>query len=280
MEQRTPAHLYGIVGFPVKHSLSPLMHNAAFAHLGIDAQYRLFEKTPQELEPFFRSLQDEGVRGLNVTVPYKESVAPFLARVSADARLIGAVNTVVVGEDGLSGHNTDAAGFLRHLREDVRFDPRGKNAAVIGAGGASRAITVSLCQSGIKELFLYDVDRGKAERLAAQARQHFPSVALVAANTIEEARVPECALLVNTTPLGMKSLDPLPVPEELLPEQGLVYDLVYVPAQTKLLQAARRRRLLAVNGIGMLLYQGMLAFQLWTGREAPTEVMRRALAAG
>lgn len=272
--------IYGVLGYPAKHSLSPLMHNAALRFLNIKAEYKIFEKRPEELESFIRSLRKNNIYGFNVTVPYKEKIIPFLHRVSSDARLIGAVNTVRVLAGRMEGVNTDAEGFLKHLTCDLKFDPRGKTAALIGAGGAAKAVAVSLGKTKPRRVRLFDLDRAKAEKLISRLRKIFPATEFDLADSIEGLRIEEADLLVNATPQGMKKNDPLLVNSRLLRHKLLVYDLIYNPKQTKLLAAAKKAGAKISNGLGMLLYQGAKSFEYFTGRPAPIEIMRRAINRG
>jgi shikimate dehydrogenase len=271
---------YGLIGYPVKHSLSPLMHNAAFASLNINAEYRLFEVKPQELEDFVNSLSQKNIFGLNVTIPHKETVIPFLDSVSEEAKLIGAVNTIKVSDNRLEGFNTDGEGFLKHLTADLGFDPQGKIICIIGAGGASRAVSVYLSQAKPRSISFYDIDRNKSSALAGHLKENFRNVEFKASDSIEGLNIKECSLLVNATPIGLKQSDPCIVEEKLLHKDILVYDLIYNPKETKLLKIAKSKGAKVSNGLGMLLYQGAIAFQIWTGKTAPIEIMRAALEEG
>jgi len=269
--------VYGVLGYPVKHSLSPLMHNAAFKALGLDAEYVLFEKTPQDLAGFLLSLGKEGISGINVTVPYKEKVISYLSSLSKEAQLIGAVNTIKVSDTQLEGFNTDGDGFIRHLTEDLKFDLRGKNVAMLGAGGASRAVAVYLAIAKIKSLAVYDVDQAKALALVEHLKNNFQDIEFRVVNSVNSLNIRSCALLINATPVGMKETDPLLVEPDMLHKDLLVYDLIYNPAKTKLLQSAEEARAKVSNGLGMLLHQGARSFELWTGQQAPLAAMRIAL---
>jgi len=269
--------LYGLVGFPVKHSLSPAMHNAAFKTLGIDAEYRLFEVCPDDLEDFItRRVFDEQIAGFNVTVPHKVAAWRIVERLwgSTDyARRIEAVNTVRV--DGVSpvATNTDAPGFARSLAEDTGFVIDGnKTALVIGCGGAGRAVATALTieNEGVGRLYLSDVRHDSAVSLA----QRFPGSVAIALGDLASV-IDSCDLLVNTSPVGMES-DDIVLDPDLLHERLTVYDVVY-NRETRLVREARRRGLPVAGGLGMLLYQGVAAWELWTGREAPVAVMREAL---
>ncbi|MCX5711847.1 MAG: shikimate dehydrogenase [Candidatus Omnitrophica bacterium] len=280
MKKNKSFKIYGVLGYPVKHSLSPLMHNAALRRFKIEAEYKLFEKSPRELKSFLRSLPQENVHGLNVTVPHKENVIKFLDTVSSEARLIGAVNTVQIRSGKLLGFNTDGAGFIKHLTRDLKFNPKKKNVVIIGAGGAAKAVAVFLAKSGIRQLDIFDIDKNKVSQLVTHLKINFPKVNFVQAKTASELKISECDLLINATPLGMKSLDILPADVRLIRQGTLVYDLVYNPKQTKFLKIAKQKGARVSNGLGMLLYQGALSFKYFTGKNAPVEVMRRALNRG
>ncbi len=280
MERDSAKRIYGILGFPCQHSLSPLMHNAAFAYLKINAEYKIFEKRPQDLKDFITALSQNDICGLNITVPYKEKVIPFLNTVSPEAELIGAVNTLKVSANRLAGFNTDGAGFLKHLTEDLKFNPENKNIAILGAGGASRAVSLYLAQGRPKSISIYDIDKTKLSALVAHLKGNSEGSEIKSAGSIEELHIPDADLLVNATPVGMKESDPVLVDGNLLKSDLLVYDLIYNPKETKLLKSAKEKGARISNGLGMLLYQGVLAFEIWTGQSAPIEVMRQALKEG
>jgi len=272
--------IYGLIGFPVKHSLSALMHNAAFAHLKIDAEYKLFEVKPEDLNDFVGSLSQKNIHGLNVTIPHKEKVIPLLGRVSEDSKLIGAVNTIKVSDGGCEGFNTDGEGFLKHLTADLGFDPKGKFIALIGAGGAAKAVSVYLSKANPRRISIYDIDKDKAAALVEHLRKNFSNTEFRSAASALDLGLRDCSLLVNATPIGMKESDPLLIDEGELRKDILVYDLIYNPIETKLIKAARLAQARSSNGLGMLLYQGAIAFEIWTAKAAPIEIMRRALEGG
>ncbi len=277
MHKGSSTIIYGVLGYPVKHSLSPLMHNAAFKALKINAEYRLFEVKPEELDDFFASLRGQNIYGLNVTIPYKETVISFLDRISCEAKLIGAVNTIKIYQNKLEGFNTDGEGFLRHLTEDLGFNAKGKVIAVIGAGGASRAVSVYLSKIKPKAMNIYDVDKNKASALVDHLKENFKNIEFKLANSIEGLNIKDSLLLINATPIGMKESDSCIVDKNFIHKGLLVYDLIYNPKETKLLKVAREKGARVSNGLGMLLYQGMLSFEIWTGKQAPKEVMQKAL---
>jgi len=277
LENMSDKKIYGLIGYPVKHSLSPAMHNDAFRALGINAEYRLFPLKEDELKGFFAGLKKNNIFGLNVTIPYKEKVMVSLDRISPEAKLIGAVNTIKVNQDRLEGFNTDGAGFLQHLTQDLRFIPINKSIALIGAGGASRAVCVYLSKEKPKSISIYDTDKTKAETLVSYLQGQFSNVDFKEASSLEQLNIENCDLLINATPVGMKDTDPCIVNKEFIHHNLLVYDLIYNPKETKLLKIAREKGAAVSNGLGMLFYQGVVAFELWTGQKAPVEVMRKAL---
>ncbi|MGE5309351.1 MAG: shikimate dehydrogenase, partial [Deltaproteobacteria bacterium] len=248
MENETP--VYGIVGYPAAHSLSPFMHRAAFSRLGIRAEYRIFELRPEQLAVFLKD-DAHSLRGFNVTIPFKEHVLPLLDYVTPDARHIGAVNTVKVKSGRLEGFNTDGQGFLDDLGENS-FVTAGKRTAVIGAGGASRAVCYSLAQAGAAELAVFNRDSRKASSLISCLSEQFPKTSFRQAESIEKLDIPEADLLVNATSVGMKADDPALVEPRLLRKELFVYDLVYAPPETKLLRMAKEKGCRYANGLGML----------------------------
>ena len=267
---------YGLLGYPVKHSLSPIMHNSAFKALGIPAEYKLFEREPYQVESFLKSLAKQNILGLNVTIPYKEVVIRYLDRLSPQAKFTGAVNVIVAEGEYLKGYNTDGSGFLRHLTQDLGFEPQGKRAVVLGAGGASKAVVNQLALNKIKSIGIYDIDRKRAETLVEKLNKEFSFCEAQLISCLEDLDLTEVSLLVNATPVGMKG-EPSLIKREKLHSQLLVYDLIYNPPQTELLKIAQERGARVSNGLGMLLYQGAESFELWTQKPAPVEVMRKAL---
>jgi len=275
------SEIYGVLGYPVKHSLSPLMHNAALAALRINAEYRLFEVAPEGLAAFMRDLIKNNIRGLNVTIPYKEKVLAFveLPEDSLHLKEVRAVNTVVLKNGKWMGFNTDIPGFLMDL-ERKRIAPENKSVALLGAGGASRAIAYALAGSGAKEISIYDIDKEKTQGVVSMIKKLFPGFDIRPSSSVDGLDIKNKDLLVNTTPVGMKESDPCLVKEGMLHKGLFVYDVIYNPAQTKLLKIAQNAGLKNSNGLGMLLYQGALSFAHFTGKEAPVEIMRQALEKG
>lgn len=270
--------IYGIFGHPVEHTFSPGMHNAAFRKLGMDACYVPFSVHPSRLRDAVKAVLSLGLCGLNITVPHKEKVIARLDELSEEARLIGAVNTVEVREGRLVGHNTDGRGFIRSLREGAGFDPRGKNVLIAGAGGAARAVGFCLALAKAERIVFHDVDAGKAARLARDIRKKTDVISDAISSHGLSAAARDAHCLINATPLGLKKGDPLPLGRELILPRHLICDLVYNPPETGLLRAAKDRGARRLPGIGMLLFQGVIAFEIWTGAQAPVAVMKNALA--
>ena len=272
-----PLKTFGLVGYPVKHSLSPAMHNAAFKFLKMDAQYKLFELRPEEIGPFFGCLCEKNIYGVNVTIPYKEAVIPLMDKLTEDASLIGAVNTVKLEDGKLIGHNTDGNGFIQDLTVFLPGGVSGINVSIIGAGGAAKAVGISLARYGAKNITFYDIDKNRAKSLAHKIGTELKLCAAEAMDSIEGLLRNKPDLLINASGVGMKEADPVLVDKKDIPEGVFVYDLIYNPFKTKLLQLAEESGLRFANGLGMLLYQGALAFKFWTGQDAPVDQMRKAL---
>jgi len=269
-----------VFGDPVEHSLSPVMQNAALQAAGIDGLYIPWRVRAPGLSAALDSLRwMENFGGANVTLPHKEQAASLVDELSPEAASVGAVNTIVSRDGRLLGANTDGQGFLRSLQEEGGFVPRGRRAAILGAGGAARAVAWSLVEAGIAELLILNRTRERAELLADLVSQRMGVLALGLG--LGDPRAPgqlaRCALLVNATPVGLHPSDPSPIEPELLRPWLLVHDLIYRPRETALLREAKGRGCRVLGGLGMLLYQGALAFELWTGRKPPEQAMRTAL---
>lgn len=271
---------YGLIGNPIKHSLSPLMHNAAFSRLKIKARYKLFPLGDRELKVFLSSLNKKNIRGLNVTIPYKEKVLGLIEGYCSSAvRAIGAANTIAIDKNNkFKLFNTDYLGFIQHLKE-LKVNP--KKAAIIGAGGAARAICFALGKRKAREVDIYDIDKFRSLSIMERFNQIFPHTRFLAAESIEALKLKEKDILINASSVGMKADDPLLVDPAWLHSGLFIYDLIYNPVQTKLLKLAQEKNLAFSNGLGMLLYQGVEALNLWISpKKAPVEVMRKALEKG
>lgn len=274
--------LLGVFGHPIGHSLSPVMHQAALEKLGLQDEfsYLPFDVRPEQLPAAVAAIRALDMRGVNVTIPHKENVLPLLDLVQPEAVLLGAVN-VIVNEDGrLIGYNTDGLGFLRSMTEETGVSPAGKNILIIGAGGACRAVAAALFAAGAAELVIVNRSRQRAEAVARMIDPSLRQVQVMdfADESLDQA-VAGAEILVNTTSLGMAPAGGCPLNEQLhlLHPGQLVCDIVYRPRSTPWLQAAAAAGCQTLGGLGMLLYQGAEAFQLWTGQPAPIAVMRQAL---
>jgi shikimate dehydrogenase len=277
--------LVGVIGWPIAHSLSPAMHNAAFDALGLNWRYLAFPVRPGEVPSAIAGLVALGFRGANVTVPHKEAVLHAMDVVPARVREFGAVNTVIISRDAegqptLRGENTDVGGFTHALREGG-FEPMGTRVLVIGAGGGARGVVHALCQAGAMEVVVLNRTPARASTLAgdlASGAGHTSLRAGVLTPDALQQHASQADLLVNTTSVGMwphveASIWPDDRP---LPANLAVCDLVYRPLETKLLRQARSAGAATIDGLGMLIAQGALSFQMWTGQWPPVEAMRAA----
>ncbi len=256
--------VYGIIGWPVAHSLSPAMHNTAFKALGHPAVYGLFPVEPKALPQAIEGLKALGIKGTSVTVPHKEAVLSLLDHIDPVAAEIGAVNTIVHEKGRLLGFNTDWQGALQAVKEVL--DPKGQRAVIIGAGGAARAVVYALCKAGA-EVTVYNRTLTKAEVLA----QDFG----VEARGLAELSEAQGDILINTTSVGLKE-DRSPAPPEILSRFKVVMDIVYAPLQTRLLQEAQAAGCQVINGLKMLVYQAVEQFYLWRGERPEAKVMEQA----
>lgn len=286
--------LCAVYGHPIRHSASPAMQNAGLAALGLDWRYLAFEVHPDRLREAIAGAAAMKFAGLNLTVPHKLLAVELVDALDAGARAWGAVNTIrFEAQDAAGawrplrefdaatpekvrshGFNTDADAITRALREDLGVEPRGARALLLGAGGAGRTAALKLASDGAGELFLVNRTAAKAEAVAGEIRQRFPNVKVTVG-------YPKAAVdfTLNATSLGLKESDALPFDagQFSFSRAGAVYDMIYRPAETPFLRAARAAGCRAANGLGMLLYQGAAALELWTGQTAPIEVMREAL---
>ncbi|MCZ2112441.1 MAG: shikimate dehydrogenase [Anaerolineae bacterium] len=272
----------GLIGWPISHSYSPAMHNAAAEALGLNLIYVPLPVPPDRLFDALRGLPALGIRGVNVTVPYKQAVLPHLDAIYPAAQVIGAANTIVVGDGLLTGFNTDWSGFLVDL-ESYRLALYGRDCLVMGAGGSARAVVYALLWRGCR-VTVASRRLEQAQQLATELSKAFPEAAPVTAIAMDEmtaaAEHLDAPIIVNTTPLGMLgdgvALSPWPEGTPF-PAGTFVYDLVYNPSPTRLVAQARAAGLRAANGLGMLVRQAAEAFEVLTGRRPDVEVMRQAI---
>jgi shikimate dehydrogenase len=270
--------LVGVLGYPVAENPTCVMQEAGFAALGLQWRYLTMEVKPKALPDAMRGVRALGMRGINLTIPHKVAVMALLDDIAPDAKMIGAVNTVRREGDRLIGENTDGKGFLRGLRESG-IDPRGKRIVVLGAGGAARAITVELALAGAAELIVINrsIDRGQA--LVADLKSRTGANAQFKPWSATVAIGPETDVLVNATSIGLyPDIDATPdVDLKSARTDLLVCDVIPNPPETRLVQAARAQGLQTLTGLSMLVYQGTIGFEMWTGQPAPEAAMKRAL---
>ncbi|NKE05177.1 shikimate dehydrogenase [Mesobacillus selenatarsenatis] len=255
--------LFGVIGDPIAHSMSPAMHNDLFELYGIHAVYLPFHVSKGNLEAAVKGLKALGVSGFNVTIPHKTEIIPHLDKVDPLARAIGAVNTVKNENGLLVGYNTDGPGFVKGL-EYLAADLGSRSALIIGAGGASRAIYFAMAQSGIGKIDLYNRTDEKAKELVSSCPYEVES-RVIDKETAEKS-LPDYQLVIQTTSIGMvPDTESLPLLPENLKQNTIVSDIIYNPLQTKFLKEAAKRGAAVQNGVGMFVFQGALAFEIWTG---------------
>ncbi|MBI4331758.1 MAG: shikimate dehydrogenase [Chloroflexi bacterium] len=272
----------GIIGYPLSHSVSPVFQQAALDYHRLDARYVVWETREDRLEDTVRKIRREENWGANVTVPHKERVIPFLDSLDGDAPAVGAVNVIYKRGEKLLGTNTDVYGFLQAVEQVGKFTPGGKRAVVLGAGGAARAVVYALIKSRVAFLAVANRSPLRAESLLGDlgrfAGKGQEVMSVVLQDAVLEPVLRGCDLLVNCTSLGMKGSqqDQMPLIPGLIPKDALVYDLVYNPAETLFLREARKAGARTLGGLPMLVYQGAAAFELWTGKKAPVDIMFEA----
>jgi shikimate dehydrogenase len=270
----------GLIGRGLKHSISPLFQQAAFDQLDLDVRYEVWETEQGGLSSVVEGLREPSKLGANVTIPYKEYVLPLLDEIHRDAQRIGAVNTIVNKGGRLMGYNTDAAGFLRALYENGRFDPQGKRVVILGAGGAARAVSFALVDTGVRSLKVINRTPERGEALASALGPSGVEVVALSCDEDQAKRaLSTCDLVVNCTSVGMKDSDTegqSPLTAEQIPGGALVYDLVYNPVETGLLMEAAKAGARVLGGLSMLVYQGAAAFELWMSKPAPVDIMLTA----
>ena len=272
--------LAGIFGYPIRHSISPAMHNAAFEHIGIDAVYEAWETAPNDLAEGVAALRSETYLGANVTVPHKQAVMEHLDEIDDLATRIGAVNTIINRSGRLIGSNTDALGFINSLRGEAGVSVSGLEVVLVGAGGAARAAAYALADERAGALTIANRTVERAKSLAEELRR--AGVETTAFSIVAPEFMIACKradLIVNSTSVGMlhgPAEDESPIPSDAISPGCVVYDMVYNPPNTPLLVDAEKAGARCVGGLPMLVYQGAAAWTRWTGREAPVEVMFKA----
>jgi shikimate dehydrogenase len=270
--------IFGIIGCPIEHTLSPVMHNTAFEALGMEAVYLPFSVRPEDLGKATMALRALNVSGVNVTLPHKGAVIEFLDDIDVFAKRVGAVNTVIQKSGKLHGYNTDGAGFMLSLRKDAHFEPEGKKVVILGAGGAAAAVAMALSDAGVRRIVVANRNKDRAEVLTKRIRKYYDREAIPIA--LDEGRalywlIRESDLLVNATSVGLIGPDKLKINPNSFHDKLLVFDLIY--RETQLLKIARRRGSKIIDGLGMLVSQGARSFELFTGKRAPFRIMKTAV---
>jgi shikimate dehydrogenase len=268
--------VYGVFGNPIRHSMSPIMLNRAFAEMAIPAVYTAFEVKAEQLQDAIQGVKALNIKGINVTIPHKVEIMRYLDELDDHALRIGAVNTVVHHDGKLIGYNTDGIGYTRSLKEETGCTLQGKRVLIIGAGGASRGIAYALAQEGLDRMYVANRSLDKATQLAESLRGYTDTRSLGIEQV--QAVLPEVDVIVNTTSVGMyPHTQEVPIPTEGINAQHLVSDVIYNPSETRLLQEAKLRGAQIHGGLGMFIYQGAYAFEYWTHQLAPVAAMREVV---
>lgn len=266
--------IYGVIGKPTGHSLSPAMHEAAFKELNIDGTYVAFEVEEDRLKQAIDGVRGLGISGLNVTIPHKVEVMKYLDEIDPIAERIGAVNTIVHKDHRLIGYNTDGEGYLQALLPIIPRPLEEMRVLILGAGGAAKGVAISLALHGVKELCISNRTVSKADALVQECSSITKSSSMPI--TLAQARLTEFDLIVNTTSIGMTpNVEQMPLSLEMIARGGVVSDLIYTPSKTRWLKDAESRGAIVQNGLEMFINQGALAFEKWTGKDAPREVMKK-----
>ncbi len=273
------AELVGVLGYPVAENPTIVMQEAAFAALGLNWRYLNIEVAPKDLPAAIQGVRAFGMQGINLTIPHKVEVMALLDEIAPDAAMIGAVNTVRRVGERLIGENTDGKGFLRGVREEAGIDPKGKRVVVLGAGGAARAITVELALAGAAELIVVNRSAARGQAVVHDLKTRVGANARFIPWEGRYSVPPETDILVNATSIGLfPDVEATPDLDLESAQAGLlVCDVIPNPPETLLVQKARAKGLRVLNGLSMLVYQGVIGFQMWTGRDAPESLMKEAL---
>jgi len=272
--------LVGLLGYPLGHSLSPVMHNSAFKYCGLKNVYVPVEVKPEDLGIIVKAIGNMNFIGFNVTVPHKVEIIKYLDELDELAKIIGAVNTVVVKDGRMKGYNTDGVGFLKSFQENTDESVEGKKVFILGAGGASRAVSMTLAMNKAQKIYICNRTYEKAESLCEDINAKIGNVSLAVPMEYEHMKkaIEDCDVLINTTTVGMyPDGDVSPLDKKLINDSLIVCDIVYNPRKTKLIEEAEKLGCKIVPGLPMLVYQGAESFRLWTGIEAPVDVMFEAV---
>jgi shikimate dehydrogenase len=267
--------VFGLLGHPVGHSMSPLIHNDAFSKLAIEARYHAFDVSPDNVKQAIEGIRALNIAGCNVTVPHKIAVMEYLDEIDTEAQQIGAVNTIVNQNGKLIGYNTDGRGYVNSLLDETGADISDKNFLIIGAGGGARGIVTALLRHGIGHISITNRTIEKATSLMKLAEM-FETTAELIEKDVAEEKLNEYDVIINTTSIGMSpNIENTPISLEFLKKGTIVSDLIYNPLETKFLKQAKSRGGKTVNGIGMFVNQAVLAFEHWTGEKPDHEQMKK-----
>lgn len=278
MEINTETKLIGLLGYPLGHSYSPVMQNAALKKCNLNKLYIPIEVKPKNLEAVVKGISKMNFDGFNVTIPYKIDIMKYLDQIDEEARLIGAVNTVKVSDGNLKGYNTDGRGFLRSFEENTGTSIKGKNIFILGSGGAARAIGVTMALNGAAKIYICNRTYERAKHLAYDINKISKAIVVPKENEKIKKAIEDSNILINTTSVGMlPNIDQIPLNINLFNKNLIVCDIIYNPLRTKLLKAAEDKGCKTLPGLPMLVYQGGEAFEIWTGLKAPIDTMFRAL---
>lgn len=269
----------GIIGNPIEHTLSPAMHNAAFSHLNLNWCYLPFLVEKSQVARAVQAVRGLNMVGLNVTMPFKQDVIEFLDEVAGEAKIVEAVNTISRQNNVLRGYNTDGKGFILSLKEDAQMKGQAKKVFILGCGGAARSIAYALAQEGAQAITILNRTKEKAEQFGAVLKGNFSSLQVEVKSFIDrfDFLLKDADIVVNATPMGKADLAGMPDLVGKLTDRQLVCDLTSSPAVTTFLEEARKRGCQVLGGRSMLVFQGALSFKIWTGQDAPVEVMKKAI---
>lgn len=271
---------YAVLGHPIAHSLSPQMQNAALRQMGLDAVYLAFDVRPERLIDTLKIMNEMGFSGVNLTVPLKEEAFRGLSDIDSAAKCLGSVNTIKFNPGGMKGYSTDGQGFLSALKHVFGCSPKGLSVFLLGCGGAGRAVGLTCALAGAKKIYLADTEIPRTTKLMADilAANDKTEVEIVAADRLARNRAAHSSqLVIQATPVGMHPKDSPLLDVEAFAKNQMLYDLIYMFPQTGLMQIARKQGARVANGLDMLAFQGALALEIWTGRKAPADIMRKEL---
>jgi shikimate dehydrogenase len=279
MEIKGTTKITGVFGYPVKHSLSPIFQNSAYEYLGLDYIYIPFEVKPEDLKIATKSIRIFNIVGVNVTIPHKKEIIKYIDELDETSEILGVVNTIHNIDGKLKGYTTDGDGFLKSLKEDGNFNPENKNILILGAGGSSYAICGALIKEKVNFIFITNRTYENSLKLKNHLNKklNFKNVEVIPFEKRNEKYVWEnIDLLINTTSVGMKENDPLLIKKENIESVKFVYDIVY-NRKTELIKMAEELKIPNLDGLSMLVYQGAISFEIWTGKRAPVEIMKKSL---